>query len=176
MPQTIKALYCDGGLLGTNPCAHGGTWAWCQVNAQDERIATGSGLLLPSQVAPLPDVTNNLTELIAVLRGMRSLPDGWSGKIYTDSQVTIYRVGHYKPTSRGNLLKTVPQLIADEIPVQLARLGRLCFVLLDGHPTAEQLASGIGKRGHPVSIHNKWADDACNEVKAAYWAEKARNL
>ena len=63
--------------------------------------------------------------------------------------------------------------MVDEIPIQLARLGRLCFVLLDGHPTAEQLASGIGKRGHPVSIHNEYCDWLCNEVKTAYWAVAA---
>jgi hypothetical protein len=38
----------------------------------------------------------------------------------------------------------------------------LRVVLLDGHPTADQLAAGVGKRGNPVSKWNAACDAECS--------------
>ena len=46
---------------------------------------------------------------------------------------------------------------------RLRKWERIEYVRLDGHPTTAQLASGVGKRGGPVSEHNKWCDRACGE-------------
>lgn len=193
----ITHLYCDGGLLGPNPCALGGTWAWCFVNEAGNRIADevaaldpheaedmgltsrkwqDYGLLLPSQVAPFETVSNNITELIAMLRGMRHLPASWSGTICTDSNVTLCRVANFREGeySRKKLADSVPAVMIDMIACQRARLGHLRFLLHDGHPTCAQLEAGIGKRGNPVSLHNVWADEMCNEVKAKFFEERGK--
>lgn len=87
----ITALYADGGVVGQNPSKIGGTWAWCHVNEAGERLLTGSGLITPAE-AHVPAVTNNLTELLALVAGIESLPWRWAGTIYSDSWVSLQRV------------------------------------------------------------------------------------
>lgn len=159
----IVAMYCDGGVIGRNPSPIGGTCAACLVNATGERIACKSRVITPQDVR-LPQVTNNISELWAMLLGLRMLPDGWSGTVYCDSWVTICRV------FRMGKMENVPAFMVRETEKQLARLGKMTYVLLDGHPTKEQLAVGKGKRGHPVSIHNVWCDEACQRLGLEYRA------
>jgi hypothetical protein len=48
----------------------------------------------------------------------------------------------------------------------VARLGKIEVILLQGHPTKEDLANGLGKKRQlPVSEHNVWCDEACNAEK-----------
>ena len=42
-------------------------------------------------------MTNNVTELIAMLRALRALPDGWSGEVLSDSLCTIKRLKGHDP-------------------------------------------------------------------------------
>lgn len=159
------ALYADGGVIGPNPSAIGGTWAWCQV-ANGQRGLCGSGIITPV-AAGLPAITNNLTELYAILEARESLPYAWSGTIHSDSWVSLQRVFC---TAK---LNNVPPWLVERLQ-RLQRDGwfRGCsWVLLDGHPTRAQLAAGVGKREHPVSIHNVWCDAECTrraqEIKGA---------
>lgn len=162
MNPTANHLYADGGVIHINPSPIGGTWAFRIVQA-DVIIAEKSGVITPVE-AGLPAITNNLTEMLALVMGLRELPIDWIGVVKSDSQVTLGRVfGSYKWTG---------------IPAWLHRLyqqarNRLLFweditcVQLDGHPTRTQLAAGIGKRGHPVSIHNVACDKACQLAAAS---------
>lgn len=159
--MNITALYADGGVIGRNPSPIGGTWAWCHVNAAGERIATGSGVVLPRPSLPL--ITNNLTEMIALVKGLEALPEGWAGTVYSDSQITIGRV--FWGWKQNNL----PAVLLRQCAAAIARIdfANCRAVLLDGHPTQAQLAAGRGKRGNPVSEHNVWCDKECGRVGSA---------
>lgn len=150
-------LYTDGGVIGVNPSPIGGTWAYCLVDAAGERVQCDSGIITPEQ-AQLTAITNNLTELLAIIKGREALPYAWTGTIHSDSWVSLQRV------FLAAKLKNVPPWLVERLQ-KLQRDGWFSgcnWKLLDGHPTKAQLAAGVGKRGAPVSIHNVWADAECN--------------
>lgn len=166
MTQHPLDLYTDGGVIGANPSTLGGTWAYCLVDATGERITCDSGIITPEQ-AQLPAVTNNLTELLAIIKGREALPYAWTGTIHSDSWVSIQRV------FLAAKLRHVPPWLVDRLQT-LQRDGWLSgcsWKLLDGHPTKAQLAAGVGKRGGPVSIHNVWCDQACTQAGRAAAAQ-----
>ncbi len=167
--HTIISMYADGGVIGPNPSMLGGTWAYCLVDMQGLRIQTDSGIILPAPARVHPSgfhdyevgtkaVECNQSEFYAFLRGLRSLPDGWSGNIYSDSKNTIGRFFH------GYGMSGIPDRWQQMAIEQVRRLGKLCPILLDGHPTRAQLLAGIGKRGQPVSEHNCWCDQECTRL------------
>lgn len=156
------ALYTDGGVISANPSAIGGTWDYCLVSAAGARIVNASGVITPKQ-AHLPAITNNLTELLALVYGLERLPMGWAGTVYSDSWVSLQRV------FLAAKLRNVPRWLVERLQT-LQRSGKLAdmqYVLLDGHPTRAELAAGEGKRGHPVSEHNVWCDAACQQAARA---------
>lgn len=149
-------LYTDGGVIGVNPSTIGGTWAWCLVDATGQRVCEYSGVITPVD-AQMPAITNNLTELYAIVRGREALPYAWSGTVYSDSWVSLQRV------FLAAKLKNVPPWLIERLQ-KLQRDGWFSdcsWQLLDGHPTKAQLAAGVGKRGAPVSIHNVFCDAEC---------------
>jgi ribonuclease HI len=167
----IAAVYADGGVIGRNPSPVGGTYAWCHVDECGERVATGSGLVLPDPhfprdlvsgvedvfACPAP-ITNNQTEFLALLRGLMALPEGWSGTVHSDSKITLGRFfWEWKITQ-------IPHEWIRWGSEVRQRLGKCEPVLLDGHPTRAQLTAGVGKRGQPVSEHNVWCDTQCGRV------------
>lgn len=156
MTTSAIALYADGGVIGANPSPIGGTWAWCLVNASGQRVCEYSGTLLASP--ELPFVTNNVSELVALVNGLEALPHGWSGTVYSDSWVSLQRV------FLAAKLKNVPDWLVDRLQTlqRSRKLATMSYVLLDGHPTKAQLAAGVGKRGAPVSEHNVFCDAECN--------------
>lgn len=158
----IKELYADGGVIGRNPSTIGGTYAYRLVMDDDRCFGTG-GILTPDRTGG--SVTNNQTEMLAVLTGLRQVPDDWAGTIYSDSMVTLGRLFlEWK-------WKNIPPWMHRLFTAQRTRLkhwDKIKWVLLDGHPTAAQLRDGVGKRGHLVSIHNVWCDQACKDAGAAY--------
>ncbi len=158
----VTALYTDGGVIGKNPSKIGGTFAWCYVNALGERVASGYGDIAAAEQIGLPTVSNNVTELMAVVMGMEALPTGWAGTIYTDSFVTLCRVekGRRKPAK----LNGVPDWLQERLAIAKGRLGDYKVVLLGGHPTKAELAAGVSGNGFPVSEHNVWCDKQCNKV------------
>ena len=163
-------VYCDGGCVGRNPSEEGGTWAyrlvWQDGDAEDVVVAEESGLVLAPPGRP---VTNNHTEQIAIVKALEALPDGWSGTVCSDSQIALGRV------FKGWREKNLPRNVADRTRATVARMGTIKTVLLQGHPTQADLLSGIGKkRGLPVSIHNKWCDEACSEESKRFRDIKAK--
>jgi hypothetical protein len=158
----ILAAYADGGVIGRNPSLVGGTWAWCHVSTDLRVVADpylylvqrGSGLLLPEKVGGIP-VSNNHSEYYALARCLKELPEGWSGTVYSDSQITLGRF------FLGWRHENVPPAWEAHMRALLARLGEVKWVLLDGHPTRAQLAAGKGKRGNPCSSFNVWCDSQC---------------
>lgn len=165
MNTDIIAVYADGGVIGRNPSPYGGTWAFCHVNPDGARIAEASGTITPVP-AGVALVTNNLTELYAVVGGLLALPADWSGVVASDSQITLGRLFW------GWALAGIPEWLQNDMDKARRRLGwaNCAPVLLDGHPTRAQLATGIGKRGNRVSEHNVWCDKACGEQARAFLA------
>ena len=161
----IVALYADGGVILKNPSVIGGTWAWCAVDAEGNRVIERGGSVPAKDGYP---ITNNHMEQIAVTLALEAMPDGWSGTVYSDSMIALGRV------FQGWKLKNLPTNVAQRSAGAVARLGKIETVLLQGHPTKADLASGIGKkRGFPVSIHNVWCDEECGRQARAY-LEKQR--
>src|SRR5688500_18958595 len=89
MQMTIVALYVDGGVIVTNPSIIGGTYAWRVVYYEGAPLGRGA-VVTTSQMGGL--VTNNQTEMLALLEGLKRLPDHFNGTIYSDSQVTLGRI------------------------------------------------------------------------------------
>jgi ribonuclease HI len=151
------ALYTDGGVIKKNPSEWGGTYAWCGVNERGERVVVGSGLILAA------GMTNNIAEFVAAVSALEMMPDQWSGKLYSDSQITLGRL------CWGWKLMGIPPEWATRGSAVLKRLGEIEPVLLQGHPTRADLAAGIGKkRNLPVSEHNVWADRECQRIAEEY--------
>jgi ribonuclease HI len=166
----ITELYVDGGVIGANPSMIGGTYAYRLID--EEGVFLGRGHVLTTFQVGGP-VTNNQTEMMALLEGMRRLPDHFAGKIFSDSQVTLGRA------FMGWKWKNIPAWMHTIYQEQRARLtywDDIQYVLLDGHPTKKQLELGIGKRGGPVSVHNVWCDTACREAGEAFLAKIGKNI
>lgn len=162
-------LYCDGGVISANPSIIGGTWAVRLLEA-GAVVLESSGVITPAQ-AKLPSITNNLTEMAALVKGLSLLPANWRGTIYSDSQVTLGRA------FEGWKWNNIPACLYECFGKQAARLmhwKEIQYVLLDGHPTKAQLESGKGKRGHPVSEHNVWCDHACGQEAKNYLEDQAK--
>ena len=159
-------LYCDGGVIGGNPSGIGGTWAARLTDYAGQVIREESGVITV-RASQMLVVTNNLTEMLALLKGLSFLPAGWTGTVCSDSQITLGRA------FLGWKWSGIPNWMHVEYQRQHLRILRwdqLNPVLHDGHPTKAQLAAGIGKRGHPVSEHNVWCDKACTAAGQAYLA------
>jgi ribonuclease HI len=168
-------LYTDGGNVGPNPSALGGTWAAVFVEREvDRALAMASGIVRPwgydaaidstSPRLTVAAISNNVSELLAAVEGMERLPDGWAGVLYTDSGVTRCRLVNKNPSFAG-----VPLELYQRVAAQRKRFPRLSVVLLDGHPNLDQLASGRGKRGNPVSWWNCRADQECTRLAGRAW-------
>jgi ribonuclease HI len=155
----IIELYTDGGVIGQNPSPIGGTWAWCMVDASGQQQRHARGWMSPAEMG-VDVVSNNHTELLAIVLGREALPYAWTGTIYSDSWVSLQRVFLHAR------LNNVPQWLVERLQ-KLQRDGWLSgcsWQLLDGHPTRAQLEAGIGKRGNPVSTWNVWCDEQCGAL------------
>lgn len=154
------AVYTDGGVIRKNPSPHGGTWAWCAIDAAGVLLRDDSGLVTPADVG-LPAVSNNLTELLAAVKAMAGLPDLWEGTIYTDSFVTLCRI------TTGKKFAGIPAGLVETCRFHRGRL-RHKAALLGGHPNRAELAAGVRKDGTPVSQWNVRCDKECGRLAAAF--------
>lgn len=168
--RKIAAVYSDGGVIDINPSPLGGTWAWVWVDADGRRLAEQSGVVLPASLG-VQTVSNNVSELFALLAGLSALPHGWSGHVYSDSQITLGRL------FREWKLANVPPWLVEYGQRTLRRidLAKTQYTLVAGHPTAAELAKGFShKRNLPVSAHNVRCDELCTlrgrELKASLQA------
>lgn len=159
----VVEVYADGGNIHRNPSPEGGTWAWCWVNKEGERVRCGSGYYLARDYDPLKQITNNQMEFYAVCKALRQLPEGWSGTVCTDNLVTLRRLSEI-----GISMKGLPEEWVVASRPLIARLGRLTWRHLSGHPTKKELEEGISKEGRPVSVHNEWCHLACEAAAKQY--------
>jgi ribonuclease HI len=157
---SMQELYCDGGVIGRNPSAEGGVWAWCRVEGET-RVAEGSGVVRPAELG-VAEVTNNNTELLALLEGIEALPEGQCVvRVNSDSQIALGWV------FSGWSQEKIPAGLRERLNAlrSSGRLAGLSWRLLQGHPTKADLAAGIGaKRGLPVSPWNVWCDKTCQAL------------
>lgn len=126
----------------------------------------------------LESVTNNAMEMLALIGAMESLPYRWCGTVCSDSMITLGRAfAHFEPRQAtlprairyANIpwkLDGIDPFYIKRLREQTQRIGIVDVRLLDGHPTAEHLAQNTGKRGQPVSIHNKRVDALCGRMTA----------
>lgn len=154
------AVFTDGGVAGRNPSTVGGSWAWRAIDSKGGVVESHSGVLVPCpDVRELQKITNNHTELYAAIDVLARLPDGWAGKIVSDSSCTIKRLQSRKAT-----MTNTPQIWVERMKAHLARLGKLSFHLVAGHPTPYDLQRGFDMNGVPVSEHNVAVDEECTRL------------
>lgn len=152
----ILNAYCDGGVLGKNPSPLGGMWAWCLVKGK-KIVQQDSGFIEPHDVE-VETVSNNLTELLAAVRCLTSLPPDWNGTLHTDSVVTLYRL------TTGRKFNGIPNWLRLKC-LDIRRNRKYEVRLVAGHPTQQELLEGLARRnGLPVSPWNVWADKRCGEI------------
>jgi ribonuclease HI len=157
--QVIMA-YCDGGIMGQSPSRYGGAWAWCHVDGLNKRVKEKASLIMPTE--SWPTLTNNYVELVAAIRALEALPEGWNGVLGSDSQITLGRLFEDWHT------EGIPDGMVARAKKALARLGKVKGVLLGGHPTLVELERGYNSKGRPVSEHNVWCDKECQRFMAHY--------
>jgi len=171
LPDDFDAVYADAGLIGGNGKATVGTWAFCYV--KDNKIVYVESGIIKAGMYQMPTdrkMENDICETFALLRALSRVPTGWHGRVHSDNKNAIGRVfWEYK---RDGIPESWFQYGLAKID-----LAQSVAVHLDGHPTPEQLETGDGKRGNPVSIFNCFCDDECNNVRSRYeqW-ERYRDL
>lgn len=164
----VARIYSDGGVMGPNPSERGGTWAFCYVDHADNMIQGWGGVVLPGEIG-MGAVTNNLTELLALLLAIEPLPEGWSGGLFTDSLVTLRRF-----TEGCTAYSGIPDFLKDRVKLARDRLGSHTITLLGGHPSQADLARGHRSDGYPVSKHNRYCDRRCNQARADFTARQMK--
>lgn len=168
----MEELYCDGGLIGRNPSREGGTWAWRHV-ISGVPVRSDRGILRPEDIGT-EVITNNNTELYAILRAIDEVHTGWRGRVNSDSRIALGWV--FKNFDTRN----VPNVLLRRLLriVGTAATENMEPILLQGHPTKEDLIRGTGaRRSLPVSVHNVWCDRECGKLAryaADHPAERAR--
>lgn len=158
-PEKAAAIYADGGVLRPRGC-EAGSWAWVAADGYGNLLTYQFGWV---EANPQIDmITNNLTEYLAVLRGLEALPDLWTGKVCSDSGITLGRF------SQGWKTNGIPRgwLLRAEYALRRLAVAPSDFILHKGHPTREDLARGHGVRkssgrSYPVSIHQELCDKLC---------------
>lgn len=173
MPLT---LYTDGGVVQKNPSPFAGTWAYVIVDHNGTVLEEVSGLLYPKTLENEKRglitsggllVTNNQTEMLALLMGLTRIPPQEPRVVIcTDSKVTIGRA------FQGQTWKNIPPWMTDlykNLRAQLPHWNKYQAILLQGHPNKKELDAHIGTSGRPVSIHNVRCDELCHQRGAEYF-------
>lgn len=157
-------LYVDGGVVLKNPSPIGGTYAYRLL--KDGLVVSEGGFFIPSSdLGPGATISNNVTEMLALIKGLQALPKDWNGTVFSDSMVTLGRA------FMGWKLKGVPLWLRgsfEDVTKGLINWEKFGHTLLSGHPTKAHLACGVGKHGLPVSEHNVWCDIAAREAGEKY--------
>jgi ribonuclease HI len=154
-------LYADGGVINSNPSQLGGTWAWVHVDELGKLVRWDAGVITPKE-ASVEAVSNNLTELLAVVNAIAATPPGWSGVICTDSKVTAMRI------TKGFIPHdpSVPRWLRRKL-WGLKERRRWRVVLVRGHPNKAELEAGWSQ-GLPVDKWNVWCDKKCNQLAKGF--------
>lgn len=135
------------------------------VEASKGYVAWGCGYITCEDIQAT-SVTNNVTELVAILIGAAFAPEGRNIMLYSDSKISLGTVFcDFK-------LEGLPDCVLEQL-AEFKRETHFRFNnhgytqagpigLLDGHPNDTDLAMKKGHRGLPTSVHNRWCDYMCN--------------
>lgn len=151
------SLYTDGGVVGSNPSSIGGTVAFYIIGQKNEVLSNYSSFLHPNFMGS-DKVTNNQTELWALLLGLAHLKPDQIAHVYCDSEISLGRV--FKNYAMANIPKFMFYVLMHI--KRMENFKKLEYTLLSGHPTKRQLELGTGKGGRPVSEWNVNCDRDCN--------------
>lgn len=157
MPDRHPSLYTDGGLLTTNPCPLGGTWAFVVVDADGStELHRDSGYFTAASTG-LPAVSCNVSEVYAIVMGLEWLADGWAGQLNTDSRVAML-TAQGAAKSKGK--KWLPAWWVERLAAAVRRHGGWTTRLLAGHPSKADLKVGYraSRNNMPVSRWNVLCD------------------
>jgi ribonuclease HI len=168
-PSHPIQLYADGGVIDKNPSPIGGTWAWILVDSRNDQVLDRNyGVIIHTETIPMSEdgtVTNNQTELFALLQGLSKLPIDALVEVRSDSNVSLGRL------FRGWQFSNIPWWMKTSLDMQISRLvnwNQFTYTLMDGHPTALQLRSGFGKRRNVTSKWNVACDALCHLAADEY--------
>lgn len=164
MNDNPSELWCDGGVIGPNPSRLGGTWCFCAIY-QGERINQDWGICTPD-IMKTETITNNQTELLAALMALESVPIDWNGVLYTDSKITQGRI------TIGRKFAGIPDWLRKRV-LKRREKHKYRVQLVGGHPTKNELLSGLRKDGKIVSKWNVWCDKRCTQLAKNVQLEKS---
>lgn len=153
-------LYADGGLTGKNPSL-GGTWAVRAVNDRGAMVAGAAGRFTAAELG-LTKVSCNVAEVLALVVALEMMPDGWAGRVWSDSVVAL--ITNHR---RKYPVKWLPGELLDRILRNRERVGAPFWYQLAGHPTRADLARGVTEDNERVSEHNVWCDQQCTLMRTA---------
>jgi len=168
--RKARNVYADGGVLRPRYCEVG-SWAWVATDQDDNEVASQYGWIERGPSTP-NGISNNISELIAACRAllwMAKATPGWSGRLCSDSQITLGRL------SQGWRMKGIPELWVRRMALVLGDVGDVEFVHLKGHPTQADLEVGFkisrtSGRTYAVSRHQAKCDRLCNDMLKK-WSE-----
>lgn len=173
---TLIRVYTDGGVWKQNPSPVGGASAVRIVDEGGEVLISDWLVVTPATLG-VDAVSNNNTELLAVVMGMQKTLDMIAkGKIFAGTHVRVCSDSKLALgwVFEGFSLRSVPKAIQHTLARMQERRQRSGLVwsheLLAGHPTKADLEAGYrikdsGSR-YPVSEHNVWCDHKCQEGMA----------
>jgi ribonuclease HI len=161
--QEIVAIYADGGLVRCNPSPYAGAWAWCHINAWGVIVARNSGIVPWTGI--WMGVTNNEMEATALIEGLESLPEWWTGRVCSDSQVAL---GWVLARDGVGYQSKCPAALRQRAIRATQRLGHIRRVLMNGHPSQKDLARGFGSRGLPCDSYQVVCDTECSRLTEEY--------
>jgi|SRR5882672_3854897 len=182
----VKEVFADGGCITPNPSSVGVSFAWVATNGEFP-IAWSSGIIRTdvecerfNHMEDYPHShfvlngreahTNNVSEYFALLAAVASLPKDFSGKIYSDSSVTLGRF--FSGWKHSNIPVSWEKLMRS----YTAKLSGVTPVLLGGHPYDSDFYRGYGDRKLPVHIMNVLCDALCGRASRAYLKYKEEIL
>lgn len=145
-------IYVDGACRGNQKTENLGAWAF---------TVAWNGIMIAADSQAVPNTTNNIMELAAVIEVLKRLNNGAKQEvinIYCDSQYVVSGVNEW---SRGWIAR-------GWAGVKNAGLWQQLLGLLDKFPTAKL----IKVAGHSDNPGNEQVDTLCNKAMDEYLASE----
>lgn len=144
----MNYAFADGGVYMKNPSKKGGAWAYVKLNGKE--VVSNYGIVEGK-------VTGNFMEFIALYEVIKSLPDGWSGEIVSDSKITLGRIFY------GWKCNGLPEDLVEDCRNQIKRLG----VVFPRHVKGHQAQSD-----DIYITYNRMCDSLCRKAMKEKWENK----